>query len=146
MQHGWTLDKQKWEHLLTVVRGTHWSKTILDKLYRDDVPKNTGVYAICAKIPNFDQRLFEALYNIVYVGKADTGTLQRRFLDHCNQPKQEIDKAKKCFGYTLEYWFTEVKPNLVPEIETCLIKCFGPPANLISGQKIPARFGSPQRA
>ena len=146
MQHGWTLDKQKWDHLLTVVHGTRWSKTTLHELYRDDVPKNTGVYAICAKIPNFDQCLFEALYNIVYVGKADKRTLYRRFLDHCNRPKQEIGKAKQCFGYTLEYWFTEVQPNLIAELETHLIECFGPSANLISGQRIPARLGLPQRA
>ena len=35
-------------------------------------PRITGVYAICANIPNFLINLFEVLYNIVYVGKADT--------------------------------------------------------------------------
>ena len=146
MQHGWTLEKQKWDRLLAVVSGTSWSKTILDELYCDDVPKRTGVYAICATIPNFNQHLFEVLYNIIYVGKADIRTLHHRFLEHCRRPEREVKQAKECFGDNFEYWYAEVNPDRVPELETHLIKCFGPPANLRGGQRIPARLRPPQRA
>ena len=146
MQYGWILEKQKWNHLLAVVSGTSWSKTTLDELYCDDVPKRTGVYAICATIPNFDQHLFEVLYNIIYVGKADRGTLHRRFLDHCRRPERGIKQAKECFGDNFEYWYAEVNPDRVTELERRLIECFGPPANRIGGQKISARLRPPQRA
>ena len=63
MQHGWTLDRKKWNHLLTIVSGTRWSKTWLDQLYRDNIPESPGVYAICAKFKTSDysQSLFKAL-------------------------------------------------------------------------------------
>lgn len=145
MQHGWTLEKQKWDYLLAVVSGTCWSKTTLDELYCDDVPKCTGVYAICVTIPNFNQHLFEVLYNIIYVGRADTGTLHGRFLHHCRRPERGIKQAKECFGNNFEYWYTEVNPDRVKELEARLIECFGPPANRISGS-IPVQIGQPRPA
>lgn len=145
MPHGWTLQKQEWDLLPQVVDGTRWSKTRLTQLHRDYVPKQSGVYVICVKIPYFNQSLFKSLYNIIYVGKADRGTLHDRFLYHCNNPKPELVMAKQCFGDNLEYWFTEVSPNKVPELEARLIDCFGPPANRIRGH-IPARVGNPRPA
>ena len=145
MRHGWTLEKQEWDLLPQVVDGTRWSKTRLAQLYRDHVPKHSGVYIICVKIPHFNQSPFKSLYNVIYVGKADRGTLHDRFLYHCNNPKQEIMMARQCFGDNLEYWFTEVSPDQVAELEARLIDCFGPPANRIRGH-IPARVGSPQHA
>lgn len=145
MQHGWTLKKQEWDLLPRVVDGTNWSKTKLGQLYRDRVPKSSGVYVICVKIPHFNQRLFKSLYNVIYVGKADRGTLHDRFLYHCTNPKREIVMARQCFGDNLEYWFAEVSPNKVAELEARLIDCFGPPANRIRGH-IPARISSPRPA
>ena len=145
MRHGWTLEKQKWDHLLTVVSGTRWSKTQLNQLYRDSVPKGPGVYAICVKLrpPDFNQSLFKALYEIIYVGQSSS--LQSRFLVHCCIPKRGIEQAKECFGDNFEYWYTEVNPDQIDELEIRLIECFGPPANRISG-RIPARIGNPRPA
>lgn len=147
MQHGWTLEKQKWNHLLEIVSGTRWSKTWLDQLYRDNIPESPGVYAICAKFKTSDssQSLFKALYEVIYVGKSAV-SLHSRFLDHCRKPERGIEQAKECFGDSFEYWYTEVTPDQADELETHLIECFGPPANRIGGQKILARLGPPQRA
>ena len=146
MQHGWTFDKQKWDHLLTVVSGTRWSKTQLDQLHRSSVPESSGVYAICVKldIRNFNQCLFKALYEIIYVGKSAV-SLQNRFLNHCRRPERGIKQAKECFGDNFEYWYTEVNPDRVSELEARLIDCFGPPANRIRGT-IPGRIGQPRLA
>ena len=146
MRYGWTLQKQQWDLLLQIVDGTHWSKTKLGKLYQDQVPRNSGVYIICVKVPDdFSQPLFKVIYNVIYVGKASKGTLRDRFLYHCNNPKQEIAMAKQCFGDNLEYWFAEVNPDRISELEARLIVCFGPPANRISGH-IPARIRPSQPA
>ena len=145
MRHGWTLEKQEWDILPQIIEGTSWSKTRLAQLYRDQVPKSSGVYIICVKIPRFNQSPFKSLYNVIYVGKADRGTLYDRFLYHCNNPKPELVLARQCFGDNLEYWFTEVSTNKASELEARLIDCFGPPANRIRGH-IPARVGSPQHA
>lgn len=145
MQHGWTLEKQKWDQLLTVVSGTRWSKTQLNQLYRDNVPEGPGVYAICVKLrtSNFSPNLFKTLYEIIYVGKSSS--LQNRFLGHCRRPERGIEQAKECFGDNFEYWYTEIDPNRIDELETHLIECFGPPANRISG-RIRARIGNPRPA
>ena len=142
MQHGWTLEKQEWEHL-SMVSGTHWSKTKFNSLYRESVPESPGVYAICSEPPAFTQSFIKTLYNIIYVGKSKS--LRRRFLEHCNRPKLEIEMAKHCFGDNLEYWFTEVSLDQIDELEARLIDCFGPPANLVRGH-IPARIESPSPA
>ena len=145
MRHGWTLKKQEWDILPQIVDGTSWSKTRLAQLYRDHVPKCSGVYIICVKIPYLNQSPFKLLYNVIYVGKADKGNLRDRFLYHCNNPKQELAMARECFGDNLEYWFTEVSSDQAAELEARLIDCFGPPANRIRGH-IPARILSPRPA
>ena len=141
MRHGWTLEKQQWDHLLTVVSGTSWSNTKLDQLYRDSIPEGSGVYAICCTVPDATQRLFKALYNVLYIGQSKS--LRRRFLEHCNRPQRGVTEVKQCFGENLDYWFTEVNPDRIDELEACLIDCFGPPANRIRG-RIPARVGTPK--
>ena len=141
MRYGWTLEKQQWDHLLTVVSGTSWSNTKLDQLYRDIIPEGSGVYAICGTVPDATQCLLKALYNIFYVGQSKS--LRRRFLEHCNRPQRGITEVKQCFGEDLDYWFTEVNLDRIDELEACLIDCFGPPANRIRG-RIPARVGTPR--
>ena len=141
MQHGWTLDKQKWEHLLTVISGTRWSKAQLNRLHRDSIPASSGVYAICVKLESSDFNqclLFKALYEIIYVGRSTS--LHRRFLDHCSNPERGMKLAKECFGDDFEYWYTEVNPDRINELEARLIECFGPPANRIRGH-IPVQIG-----
>ena len=145
MRYGWTLEKQVWDTLLQTIEGTRWRSIKLNQLYRDSVPKCSGVYIICVKTPDYNHKPFLSLYNIIYVGKADRGTLHNRFLNHCNTPKPELVQARQCFGDTLEYWFTEVEPGEVSELEARLIDCFGPPANLRRGH-IPGVLKSPQPA
>lgn len=146
MRHGWTLEKQNWNRLISIIRGTQWSKTQLDPLYRDSVPDSLGVYVICVtpRMSHNNHGLLNTLYNVIYVGKVDKGTLHRRFLQHCNQPKADIVKAKRCFGNKLEYWYTEVALEQINDLEARLIDCFGPPANRIRG--ISARLGTPRPA
>lgn len=146
MRYGWTLEKQQWDHLLSAFSGLSWSKTKLTPLFRDDVPERQGVYVICAKIPAFDQSLSQVLYNIIYVGKADRGTLRTRFLRHCRKPKREIELARQCFGDSLEYWFASVRVNQIAELEARLIDCFGPPANLRRGSLTMKLAGTSQPA
>ena len=144
MKHGWTLKKQEWDHLRKILSETCWLKTKFGQLYRDSIPKSPGVYAICSKIPGFNQPLFKDLYNIIYAGRSNS--LHRRFLDHCNRPERKLEMARQCFGDSLEYWYTVVDTDRIKEFETRLIDCFGPSANSIRGQTIPARIGSPRPA
>ena len=144
MQHGWTLEKQKWDNLLINIGKTHWSKVQFNQLYQDLVPETPGVYAICARLRGFNQSLFTALYEIIYVGRSKD-SLRNRFLTHCCRPERGVEQAKQCFDDRLEYWFTEADSDQVANLETCLIECFGPPANRISGT-IRAKIGDPQPA
>jgi hypothetical protein len=143
-RNGWTLNKQQWDHLIQIVSGTEWRKSSLDSLYQDDIPTSAGVYAICCGVSYLPSRPFGKLYNVIYIGKAES--LRKRFLDHCMRPKIEIRQAKQCFREILDYWFTSVTPDRVDELESCLIDCLGPPGNLIGGRRILARIGSPRPA
>ena len=147
MQYGWTIHEQDWTRLSEVLAETTWTKTRLEKMYRDSVAKLPGVYLICVRlrIPNFSP--FADFYNVVYAGKADV-SLQKRFLDHCTKPKPEIEQAVKCFGPKLEYWFAVVSSKDVIAVEAALIECFGPPANQQCGEMkaILARLGLPRPA
>ena len=139
MRYGWTLEKQNWENLLTVLSGTSWAHTNLDELYQDSVPEGPGVYAICLKLGtmNFNQIPFKNLYEIIYVGMSES-SVREQFLRHCNRHQRGVRKAKECFGNNLEYWYTEVNRDQVRELEAYLQVCFGPPANLRQ-ESIPAR-------
>ena len=146
MRHGWALKKQNWDDLLKVISGTHWSNTKFDQRYQNNVPESSGVYAICLKLRtmNFNQPPFKDLYEIIYVGKSDA-SVRTRFLKHCRSPVRGVKEAKQCFGDNLEYWYTEVMPNQVRELEARLIECFGPPANRRQ-ESIPARIKNPRPA
>ena len=146
MQHGWTLEKHRWDDLLNAISGIHWSKTKLDILYQNNVPECPGVYAICLKLRtiNFNQRPFKDLYEIIYVGRSEW-SVRSRFLSHCHKPERRVREAKECFGENLEYWYAEVNQDQVRELEARLIDCFGPPAN-IRQERIPARTMEPRPA
>ena len=146
MRNGWTLEKQNWEDLLKVTSSTHWAHTKLDTLYQNSVPEAPGVYAICLKLKtmNFNQPPFKDLYEIIYVGRS-MASVRSRFLKHCSSPQRGVRDAKECFGDNLEYWYTEVNPAQVRELEARLIQCFGPPANLRE-ESIHARTTEPRPA
>lgn len=45
----------------------------------------------------------------------------------------ELQKAKECFDFNLDFWFLECAAEFVAELESLLINCLGPSANQISG-------------
>lgn len=146
MRKGWTLEKQNWQELLTVVSGTHWKRTKLNTLYQNSVPAKPGVYAICLKLDTmeFSQRPFKDIFEIIYVGRSET-SVRSRFVVHSNRPLRGVKDAKECFGDNLEYWYTEVDREKVKELEARIIQCFGPPANQ-KEESIPARTTEPHPA
>lgn len=146
MRKGWTLEKQNWNDLLTVLTGTNWARTKLDILYKNRIPERPGVYVICLNLGtmNFTQRPFKDIYEIIYVGRSES-SVQSRFVSHCNKPLRGVREAKDCFGNNLEFWYTEVDYNKIREIEARIIQCFGPPANL-KEESIPARTTEPHPA
>ena len=146
MQHGWTLEKQKWDYLLAVVSGTCWSKTTLDELYCDDVPKCTGVYAICVTIPNFNQHVCLKFYIISFMLVEQTqAPFMADFFTTVVGQSEELNKRKNVSVITLNIGTPKMNPDRVKELEARLIECFGPPANRISGQKHPrARLRQPR--
>lgn len=144
MRYGWTLKATDWHKLAEITSGTTWGHTALDSLYRDTVPDEPGVYAICARAGTATDGLLCCLYDAVYIGKAEL-SLRRRFLEHCTKPKAELAQAAECFRLPMDFWFTEADADIVAELESRLIDCLGPVANCIRG-RIPAKLGTPQPA
>ena len=142
MRHGWTLEKDKWDDLCSVIPDRKWVETRLDPLYQDVVPPEPGVYAICATAPISDSELSSHLYNVVYVGQ-DGCSLRRRFLEHCRRPKRDVLAVKHCFGWLLDYWFVVLDSSDTDRFEAAMIDCFGPCGNRIRG-RIKATVGTPK--
>ncbi len=145
MRHGWTLDATTWERMREVVGDTLWHRVLLRPLYRDEVPESPGIYAICYGVKDPQQEPFTMLYDVVYVGQA--ADLRLRFLQHCGKPKRELRDAERCIGGIADYWYAEAPLERIGDIEAWLIKCLGPPANVISGViVIPAEVREARRA
>lgn len=141
MQHGWSLERKRWDTFATLcasAASSSWEKTKLDDVYRDRVPLSPGIYAICTKPPM--PALPSGLYNVVYVGKAVV--LRQRFLNHCQRPAPDLARAKETFGPMLDYWFMTAEAEKVASLESRLIDCLGPAANLKRG--IIAVLGAPE--
>ena len=67
----------------------------------------------------------------LYVGKSDT-SIRVRFRNHCNNPAELMQKARRCFADAgLEFWWVELDPINIREIENALITAFGPPVNKV---------------
>lgn len=133
-KNNWSLIEKEWNLLRETLAPYKWKRTDLDKLYRDKVPSKPGVYIICSNPPhNFGKDIFPKLYNALYVGKSDK-SLRVRFLNHCQNPKDELAETKKVFNYKIDYWYTEVPLDSVDDVETIIIDCFGPSVNSKRGQ------------
>jgi hypothetical protein len=147
MRYGWSLEKSEWLNLFPyIVNNQLWRAVQLTIGERDGVPTGSGVYVMCVAPPNrkLDKALqshnpFEFLYTPIYIGQTDN--LKRRFLEHCQRPKPELQKGQDCFNGNIHYWFIRIEPQNLDKVEADLIACFGPPANVLRG--IRARIGTP---
>ena len=140
MRYGWTLNKRDWDSLFVSSAGIEWKRTNLNTLYQGVVPNMSGVYIICTK-PKLNKKPFSVIYNVIYAGYEGV-SLKRRFLEHCKTKNEELKKARSCFGYDMDYWFTIVSPDIARSLESYLIECFGPPVNRVRG-KIMAKLLDP---
>lgn len=143
MDHGWSLSKKDWDKLSQAIKDIVWTRSTLDHIYRDLIPETAGIYMICSKVKYLTQSPFNKFYTALYVGVASP--LRRRFLEHCRNPQKGVHAAKQCFAPPLDYWYTIVSDEKRYEIETLLIDCLGPPANMQRGV-IRAKICAPRHA
>jgi hypothetical protein len=138
MRYGWALDKERWIALFEVLKGFRWKKVPFSILEKAEVPREKGVYVLCAK-PLGDSlsksssgNLLSKLFNAIYVGQA--ANLRQRFVDHCSRPADFMHTARQCFGLTMEFWYIKARDEKeCSRLEYMLIDCLGPPVNKISG-------------
>lgn len=136
MDKGWSINHKDWEALQQALyRGNSWNSVLLTPNDQSVVPEKPGVYAICAQppdIPESDQRsMLQSLASPLYIGRSES-SIRSRFLAHCKSTDPKLRMAKRCYE-KLQFWFIEISANAVKDAEAWLIKCFGPPANKVSG-------------
>lgn len=127
MERGWSLDAQMWALAGSVVPNGKWKTTRLEHLYRDSVPKASGIYAITADLPK-NSRIGLDLHNVLYVGKA--GNIRTRFLQHCSSRADRMRGAVESFD-PLYFRYLRVPTDQLDEVEAILIRCLGPPVNKV---------------
>ena len=141
MRYGWSIERDHWDDIpKEALKSDKWRSVNVSSLERNRVPESPGVYLFCSNPPGRSRKkkvkdtdLFGVLYNVLYVGKATN--LRTRFLSHCNNPAEDILKSRACFPEGLEFWFMSLSKDQIDATESVLIRCFGPPANRVSGIK-----------
>jgi len=139
MEYGWSLDKSTWNKIpAAVAKGHRWRAVHLTVGNHRTVPQVSGIYVVCAAppgrrapLPAGAHDLFRFLYSAIYVGRSDD--LRRRFVEHCNSPKEELAQSQECFDSRLDFWFIREPSDTIAALESVLIACLGPQANRISG-------------
>jgi hypothetical protein len=134
LRRGWNLTRERWDTFTAIVSTyatTPWRRVRLEEVRRDSVPARPGIYAISAPVARSHANFPPNLDNVVYVGKASA--LKSRFMTHCKQPAPQLQRAKHCFAHQLDFWFIESSADVIAELESALIECLGPSANLIGG-------------
>lgn len=142
MRKGWSLEKSDWKELSgDLLYGSIWQYVQLNMTNVDAIPRDAGVYLVCALVPGRRRStkvspndLFGLLYTSIYVGVSIN--LQERFIGHCRRPDELVQKSKECFGDGLDFWFTKLETSRIGAVEVHLIDCLGPPANKIRGSFI----------
>lgn len=141
MKYGWSLEPEDWTVLQKLLDKTDWSRTYLEREYKDNVPSGSGVYIICVNTKSLGNwgEPFDRLYNAIYVGQSVN--LKNRFQDHVTGYKNVV-KAKLTFR-RLEFLWTEVAREEMSKYEQALINALGPSANEVN--VIKAKIGDPIR-
>ena len=134
LRKGWSLEARDWHELERVLPEAVWRRVRFRDLDQDSVPSGPGVYAVCSspavRSPAKLAALFPALNTVLYVGQASN--LRQRFLQHLAGTKPEMAAISLCYVASV-FWFTELSPERLNDVEREMINCFGPTANLRRG-------------
>ncbi len=137
MEYGWRLSRGYWQELDEHIRGLTWFFLPFDNVHVRSVPEKPGVYLICARPPIIAHDPHKRFFNVLYAGRSES-SLRDRFKKHCENPDKGIAKVIACYGFhrdELHYYYATAKREDVVAIEDSLIDCYGPSANLRSGDK-----------
>ena len=140
MKYGWTIQKYEWAHAFKFLEKATWTKIAFKQEHKAIIPNETGVYVICqqgSKIPGApDQFFWNSMYSPLYIGRATD--LQRRFIDHISC---KTDAKRIITEFTnLDFWWAQFGRDDFKQVESIMIKVFGPPGNQQEGDRLYGRF------
>jgi len=140
LRRGWSLNIQDWRELAVLLTGTKWNSVPFDETARVLVPQKPGVYMIVAKSPVIRLDHFNSLRTPLYIGRSKS-SLRTRFSQHIKIPQERVRSIHEfCPLIAVQFLFTLVSRSEVCTLESLLIDCYGPSANIIRGK---ARLGTP---
>ena len=128
--HGWSLDREKWEHLASSISVCNWEKVNFSPSMASSVPEEPGVYMLCSVPPECPESLKKIkLNNVMYAGMA-TKSIRDRFNDHIGRSAMgTIKELRKNFHSELYFWYSKLDISKVESVEDILIECFWPATN-----------------
>ena len=140
MKYGWTIQKYEWLHAFRFLENAEWHKIAFKPEHKPIIPNRTGVYVICqqgSKISGAPGHSFwQSMYSPLYIGRATD--LQRRYSDHISC-RTDAKKIVMDFA-NLDFWWAEFEIAEYKQVESIMIKVFGPPGNQQEGDRLYGRF------
>ena len=136
MEYGWSLRKSDWNSLSSMLSQTNqqlkWRQCPLEKIHRNIIPEEPGVYMLCLSPPYCEQYFDTELpiFNALYRGS--TGNLRKRFNNYTRKQNISSDRAKYFLGNfaaIITFVYTTCSESKMKQIEGRLIDAFGPSAN-----------------
>jgi len=145
-RRAWSLEERPWRTLRELISSAdlQWKRTILAAGHAIDVPMRSGVYAIDFPAPvqlcDEDSAGIPKIRAPIYIGRSST-SLRARFIQHTGPIAQDLILAacrwRSPQGLPRVFIWAEVgNGELLIELESCLIECFGPPCNKIGGARL----------
>jgi len=140
VKYGWSVQLYEWTHAFKYLKSASWHRIAFRQEHKAIIPNQTGVYVICqqgSKIPLApDDKFWQSMYSPLYIGRATD--LQRRFTEHVTL-KTDASEIFKKFS-NLDFWWSQFEKDEFKQVESIMIKLFGPPGNQLDGDRLYGRF------
>jgi len=133
LRNGWSLDISDWRYLAEMLARKRWDKVPFDKSAQVQVPSLPGVYLIVAQSPCLTIPPCNSFSTPLYAGKSGT-SVKNRFTHHIKSPEVRVKLIHELMpSANIWFYFTLTDKSKVSALESILIECYGPSANVIKG-------------
>lgn len=141
MRYGWTYDHVDWLVARTAICELQWKSISFVAQYAVPIPTAPGVYMFLLRTSNllFETQPWREMQAPMYIGQ--TNNLRRRFKEHVEN-RSLVHKHLEKFPH-VKFCYALAEQERLNEIESALVKVFGPSINQIQPPTLRAKLLDP---